>query len=262
MNNRSKVKDKLRAELKTVSPAWSEPERFQIKTTNSCIVDKYTGEKPVYLTRNGVEIEEWELPNLPEAYLDQVCWPANTPLDQVANEGLSPVNKIGGRYLKPLNRSQAIYAQNAITSSATSAIVEAHYNAGGGTGHTFRPGLAFPNTIFLAFNTSAPATDTPIIDSLTSEEEMIGTLTATASDSASAFSNAYEVDRITYSMTSAAGSNTNGTGESWGGAGLGVDLGTAGANAGDILYNYVAFSTAVQKTANDSLTVTMQLTFS
>ena len=261
MNNRSKIKDKLRAELKTVTPAWGEPERFQIKTTNSCIVDKYTGEKPVYLTRNGVEIEEWELSNLPETYLNQVCWPANTPLDQVANEGLSPVSKIGGRYLKPLNRSQAIYAQNLITSSATSALVKAHYDAGSGTGHTFRTGLAFPNTIFLAHDTSVPATDTPIIDSLTTEAKMAGTLTSTASDSASGFSVATEVDRITYSMTSGTGSNTNGTGESWGGAGLGVDVGSDGANAGDILYNYVAFTTAVQKTANDSLTVTMQLTF-
>lgn len=259
MNNRSKVKDKLRAELKTVSPAWGEPERFQIRTTNSCIVDKYTGEKPVYLTRNGVEIEDWELPNLPEAYLDQVCWPANTPMDQVANEGLSPVSKIGGRYLKPLNRSQAIYAQNAITTSATSILVKAHYDAGGGAGATFRTGLAFPSTIFLAHDTSAPATDTPIVDDLTSETKMAGTLSSTAS-ATTTYGDTTEFDKITYSMTSAAGSNNNSS-PGWGGAGLGVDLGTAGANAGDILYNYVAFNTVVQKTANDSLTVTMALTF-
>lgn len=261
MNNRSKVKDKLRAELKTVTPAWGEPERFQIKTTNSCIVDKYTGEKPVYLTRNGVEIEDWELPNLPNAYLDQVCWPADTPMDQVANEGLSPVSKIGGRYLKPLNRSQAIYAQNVITSSATSALVKAHYDATTSTGQSFRTGLAFPNTIFLAEDSASDiATDTPIIDSLTGEEEMVGTLTATVQNTQS-FSGATEFDKITYSMTSAAGSNNNSS-PGWGGAGLGVDLGTAGANAGDILYNYVRFTTVVQKTANDSLTVTMALTFS
>lgn len=260
MNNRSKVKDKLRAELKTVTPAWGEPERFQIKTTNSCIVDKYTGEKPVYLTRNGVEIEEWELSNLPEAYLDQVCWPANTPMDQVANEGLSPVNKIGGRYLKPLNRSQAIYAQNVITSSATSALVKAHYDAGSGTGHSFRSGLAFPNTIFLAHDTSGVATDSPVIGDLTSAVEMAGTLSATVSDSGSAYTAASEVDRITYSMTSAANSNNNSS-PGWGGAGLGVDLSPGGESTGDILYNYVYFSTVVQKTANDSLTVTMQLTF-
>lgn len=282
MNNRAKVKDSIRTELKSVSPDWNNPEKFGVPVTNYCIADLYSGEKPVYVTKNGVEIESWELPNLPKAYLDEVCWPANTPMDEVANEGLTMVPNLDGRFLKPLNRAIGNYSQNKMDLAGLTMITAAL----DGYANTNRPDVpgtnptaqfsatTIPTGIYLhgAASNNIPGNadsgvtygnvTSGLVTSVHSSAEarMVNDISpavtfktySTSTSATAALTGAY--NKIAYQMGDATGSNTG----TWEGAGLAF---RGAALANDLVFNYIPFTNnAITKGDNDTLTVTITIT--
>ena len=108
-SRKNSVSDSFSVEKKHVDPAWA-AEDHGVKISNYAVAELFP-EPPVYKTNTGVEIASWELPNLPDKYLDEISWPKNTPKYQVADLGLSLVK---GRYYQTVNRADAQYVHNVI----------------------------------------------------------------------------------------------------------------------------------------------------